>query len=901
MPDNCTEIRVYQLSLEAQNRLGGNTEAVLDLPSNFSIRLTKNVERLSVVNTISTEGALGFTLPFSKVNDAVFADWQTPLTLDNQANYYRVSVFVSGYALQFDRLVVKGKTERTETWEVELRRSPEHWIELATQLPINQIDYGLASPNYYDIEQNWSEPEYSGVYSPDDNDSTYWPVMDYGGWCDLTEPPQGTENRVKFIAPEDIRPLISLPYILKRGFCQIGWTIDGVMFDAAWFKRLWVYCLSPTYYDADTTGGRIRGRDFLQRRFAQYSSGTNFLRFSEKIKGTLAESLPNDFSITEDGWDCGIQNSSAISLKYRFILKAEINNDRPLPFTAIFEILEVDETDNNSYTGEIISPPESAITIQFAAGEKKAVSVEIECVLKPNQKGVIGCNVLPNTEPDLFVEPGLYFEVIPLNNCLMNYSNVINIADTVDGNTNLLDWLKATVHLINGRIDTDWETKTITIFPYKTSNVFGSTVPGFLLEESPVVDINGMVISKSIQVKNVRPELKRYTRLEFAESTDAYIESLNLDEPAHSRKLINGQDLPDEIESIINPLFEPTLEGQITLIASGAGGRSPLPYLPRIWDNTEGQRSFNIQPRIFYAYGLIKQKNPNPNLGGTFCDFYWANPVNIAADAPAITQFGYATQLRTLELDPTPSIDANVVFGNEPTDLFTSFYLGLTQTKNGATIDLLMYLQMKDYAQYNFRQLFAFDYNGIPLVVPMTGIRDFAACSEISTPVTFFVEPAESDCCDLPCGCQFTTCEYYQDLGVYMRQDTLNQMRLASFIVDGIELITNPIAFGDVNIIDVDGRPFVTNFVDTFNSVGAPYFTFNISTRVHPERGMRYFKIKHLACVPFRILVTLNGQDCYLYTQAEQKQKFFQGTWEALGYGSTFHSEPIDCETQTEY
>lgn len=134
-----------------------------------------------------------------------------------------------------------------------------------------------------------------------------------------------------------------------------------------------------------------------------------------------------------------------------------------------------------------------------------------------------------------------------------------------------------------------------------------------------------------------------------------------------------------------------------------------------------------------------------------------------------------------------------------------------------------------------------------------------------------------------------------------MRQDTLDDLKVDSFIVDGIELLTAPVSFGYVNIVDVGGYPFITNLVDTLNSIGAPYMTFGISTRIHPTRGARFFTVKRLACMPFRIVITLNGADCYLYTQAEQKEKYFSGTWSALGYAPDTYTEPIDCTTVTEY
>jgi hypothetical protein len=120
-------------------------------------------------------------------------------------------------------------------------------------------------------------------------------------------------------------------------------------------------------------------------------------------------------------------------------------------------------------------------------------------------------------------------------------------------------------------------------------------------------------------------------------------------------------------------------------------------------------------------------------------------------------------------------------------------------------------------------------------------------------------------------------------------------------MVDGIELLTAPVSFGYVNMVDVGGYPFCTNLVDTLNSIAAPYFSFGISTRIHPNRGARFFTCKRLACVPFRIVITLSGAECYLYTQDEQKQKYFSGTWDALGYAPDTYTEPIDCVTVTEY
>lgn len=886
----CTEIRVYQLSPEASNRLGGATEAVLDMPSNFSIRLSKDVERLSILNKISTEGVLGFSLPFSETNDAVFIDFATPLTLDNTVKFYTVSVQLSGHGINFDRLLVKGKNEKSKTWELELRRSPDHWIELAGQVPINQLDYGAFTMSRSAVLANWAQPVYDGDYTTPNIGQRpyYWPPVDYGGWVDQTQPPQDTQNRVKAIGVEDMRPLLALSYILRAGFCEIGWTLDGVIFDTDWMKRLWVYALRPDYYVASKRGGR-----FTARRFARkiWRNGIGeYLTVDELIENIPAWHINGNYA--------GIRNIPQVALNYRFQLQGEFHNDRPLPFTAFFGVFEMEDTGSPFFTGEMLSS--EPMEVQFAANEKKMVIFDQTVTLQRGQMGAIHIAVTPDVD-GFFIESGLHVKITPANQSLMT-DDIPVVRECVSDQTTVLDWLKATVHLCNGRLETDWETRTVTLHPNKRSDVFGEIVPGFLLDEEPAIDISEQIVENSIQAKPVRPDLKRYTRLEFAGSTDAYIGSLNLTEPAHSRTLLNGMDLPDEIEESANPIIEPTLEGKPVGIASASGGRSPLPYLARMWDNTEGQRSFDIAPRIVYAFGMVRQINPEPitpvnELTSFFFD-HAPNPSNTGI----VTNFGYVSQLPTWELTPTPAVKGNVVFGNEQNDLFVNFYLGYTQdARSGTLLDLLMYFRMKDYIGFDFRRFFTFKYNGIPVRVPMTGIRDFASCSEISTPVTFFVAPAETECCDLPCGCQFKTCDYYQDMGVFMRQSTLNDMKLVSFMVDGIELLTSEISFGLLKMVEVGGQQYVMNLIDVLNSVGAPYFSFNLSTRSHPDKGKRFFTLKRPACVPFKILIEYQGEEMYLYTQDEQKTKWFSAGWEDFGYGAEFYGEPIECQTTTEY
>lgn len=898
---NGTVIRITNLPDELGNLLGGGvTSAVLDIDEEFSIRLSKTVEQLSILNKISTEAALGFSVPFSPTNDRIFAEYMTPLTLDVKTVFFQCHVIVDGQPLQFSRLFVRGKNERNREWELELARNPDHWVELASQIKTNELDFGTFQMLKTNIVDSWVTPAYEGDYTDISVDKPVaWPLVDYGGWVDQTQPPQNAPNNlVRAVGVEDFRPWLSFLYILRAGFCKIGWTLESVLFELDVVKRLWVYALRPDYYIASEKqlGGRVTGQIYTRTR---YNQSDKLVLEDVTVLADYAvidnSNFPNIYRY------CGIKNYPGVSLNYRFFFKGEFHNDRALSFTAFFDVTEMEDTGASGYqfTGEILST--ATTQVDFAPNEKKMVTFEQIVTLKPGQMAAINIPVRPTSTPGFFVERGFYFEVTPANQSYMT-DDIIDVRLSVSDDMSILDWLKAFIQPVHGKLMTDWETKTVTIFPNKTANVWGQVSPGFLLREDPVIDLDAMVVPESINLKPVRPDLKRFTRFGFKATTDAYIKSLNLAEPAHSRKLLNSVELPNAVEDVLNPYIEPTLEGKIGgLIGSAQGGRSPRPFVARLWDNTDGARSFTLAPRVLYAYGNVRQINPAPiNATNELTSFFFDVPPN-PSNTGIVTDFGYFTQAPTWAMTPTPAQIVNFVFGVKGVDLFTIFYLGYTQDARSGTIaDLLLLMSMANYQSYNFRQLFRFKIRGVPVIAPMVSIRDFSSAERIPTPVQFFVEPATLDCCDLPCSCQFIECEYYQDMGPTMRQSTLDDLRVASFVVDDVELVTTPVSFGVIKIIDIGGKPYVTNMVDVLNSIGAPYFSFNYSTREEPGRGLRFFKLKRLACFEFSILITDSGSDAYEYTHDTQQQNVFAGGWSDLGYPPT-HGTPENCLTTTEY
>lgn len=903
MKNNCIEIEFYNLPATARNRLGANS-VLLDITNNEAIRLTKNVEALTNANKLKTDGAQPFSAPSNPTNDAIFVEYLTPNVVDNRRQYYEVRVRIAGHPLQYTRLVVTGipKTRGGE-WSLELRRASDHWIDLSSTKFVNTIDYGTFELTKENIDANWLLDKWK---NQDGDPVVLWPPMDYGNWCDRSLPVNDSQTtRFKALALEDLRPIISLPYLLKQGFCEIGWTLDGLIFESDLVAGMYAYILNEEYYNA----GSQKVVSTLQTVDIVGSGG--FLTFSGIPFNTLDFSNMDNLVLGGIIFLAGLQNTLGIAYQYTFEFAGVVSNPSGSAQNITFHVAELDSGTSGIFTGEIIGED---VTVSIPGSGQKECFIRITVTLQPGQKAAIR---LPELDTlSLTIKAGSRGRVYPDDKSFYT-GQTIDIKKAVESERTLLDYFKAFCHLTRSQASTDEVTKTVTLYPKNNVNVFGTNVAGFLLDEQPSVDISELVVQESEQMKTVSTEQTRFIEVGFKDSTDSYIDSLKLTKEPYRRKILNSNLLPDEVTEIYNPIFEPTLEAVDDLLHDGfeifgPGAVGSSAVFPRLWDNDQRQRSFRIAPRLFYAYGFVKQKNPNvTNFLDEFASFFFTtkpSPTNVGL----INQFGYASMLPTRVLEPAPDFYGNLVFEkqvfntqftpNADSDMFNTFYINITnELRGGFEIDLLLMMSMNFYKSVDFRKNYRFMYRGRPINAPMTQIRDFVGCSNIPTPATFFIPPTESECCELPCGCQFSNCEYYQDFGQFLRQTTLDTLTITKFEVDGVSAITDPVGFGVIRIINILGKPYVSNLVDTLNSIGAPYMSFEYVYRLDPEKGARFFSIKKPACQGFIIEISNATEVIYRYTESIQQQTWFGSGFTPFGYGGEVYGEPENCVITTEY
>lgn len=875
---NRTQIKV-KLTQAGSNALGGIGWATLDLAPDFSNRLSKDVNQLSDINTLLTDGVLPFSVPFSTVNDAAFIQFSSPLITDNYDTGIEARIVIDSHELPFDRIWITDKNTSSKTWDLEIRRSPKHWLEMASKKKLCTVDMGQATLTDTDVSDGWAAQLYV------DGESPYrWIPADFGGWVDLAEPAQFTDPTTKRVWLEDLRPWISKVALLKQGFCEIGWTLEGQILSADWSTAQWDYLLNREYYTES------RGGDFKLVGASPADDFTPNILVPAPIPFTTVDYDPGGNALPAGPlYFGGITNGLPFKGRWKFCLHATLENTSGSSNTIGFSVIEFDPS-SGFPSGQVLA--DEPAVIEIPAGEKRVANFCLSVVLDVGQSAA----VFVGASDSIKILKGYRISIEPDNKSFVR-GDVFDLNKVINCDLILLDMFKGYVHQINGRVETDWLTKTVTVHPYRTVVINGDSVPGFIRDGSAPIDISESVVCDSIKMSRIKLDLTRYTRLQWADSTDAKVEKLMPPEPLFSRKITNAPELADKVTELKNPFYEPTMEWQPQILryAKNIDQKTrPMAYLPVLWDNTDGNRSFVMGPRTLFFYGNVGQFDKTTGLSTSF--FF---------EGSAVTVFGYAAQVPTLEFasGSEPGVNGNLAYGTTQSDQYVLFYLGyLQRQKRGTYLDALVMMNMNDWRAWDFRTPFFFQYEGRPVLALAESISDFAPVSETPTPVKFLAEPADTGCCDLPCSCRFKACDFYQDMGQYMTQDTLDQLSITSFKVNEIEQLDAPVDLGIIKIVEVSGKQFVSNLVDTLDSLGISYFTFRASTTDYPDKeDQRFFKIKWPACWSFEIIISDGDGEVYRYRDYDMAQQWFGGTWDAMGYGSNPVSEPQNCVITIEY
>lgn len=538
----------------------------------------------------------------------------------------------------------------------------------------------------------------------------------------------------------NIRPFFSVPGTLIEGFKQIGWQLKGDILEHPDVKNWWDYILAKNFY---ATGGNESYYFFQAQRTGDLAivqtPGTGQTRnipYNNIIRDTFGKIRPYFPTNTADAawmntttfkWDIEaiayilVENTEAFSVSFTIRVYSgdfAANGDA--------EHIEVMQKVVSAGTTELFE-----ITLQAHTEVGKMVTVDIT----PNNNNV---TYAIKAGTNIVVRPSPYPKYIVKGS---THENAKMIAPDIT----LLDRLKGFVHLADLKIKTDFDLKTVHLYPAENTTYEGEPLEGFWKPTSEARDMTPYIEKDSRVLTPPTDEQPRFVHLKFQDSTDDYItDEQTPDEQTglHGRTLDFGERFTGEDMAIENPLYEPTAEKQ-------AGGA----IIPALWDNTNSKESYNIKPRIVYGLGWVRQQlkstyTAHSNSQGDPTDPYVVGESFWYFEGQYMVYVPYASQLpeATVFVLPNPPYipNKNIVYGTRGNDLYNAFYtLDRFARPLLPEIAFLVRMELEGFTSEGFRHRWYIVYKGEPAFYRLAKLLNHETNNDESTEAVLLPEYIE--------------------------------------------------------------------------------------------------------------------------------------------------------------
>ena len=654
-----------------KNENGG---VYLDLQVGSDVEILKSKGELTDINQIKIDAVLAITIPKSDLNKTVLGHFFCFGTIDRDEKPLEIRFTISGEVMPFRLLTVTGKSDSACTYDIQVNYEDDHWATLAGDCPICDVDFGEYAEfelNTENIIDTWDIYDLNSPMSWQDGSPLYmFPPVNYG---------QGISQA------KDFRPWFSLTGMMKALFKKIGWKLDAPILETEYFRSKWMY-LSPESYGTPV--------ELNLDQYAFYSEIKNYIHNPQNLSETIVPFIelhdPNgDYSsITHYNGNNNIIQELCIDYKFTVLS----NNNT-------IEIIRRRQTPNPSAPNSFFYSTLATIDLSlYDIGETISGRICTECDLFETDIAI--SSGTDNVYYQVFIRDELEIERMSFYNRPKEYKytngDIITMKDTLDAECNALDVIKGVLHLFNGKIETDFCSKCITIRPPFDLDCGGEFVEGFYKVNEPV-DITEMIICESHQSSLTNLNDKESVCVfGFKESSDSAVESQSSDEYQILDAVIQTNGLSGETKDKRNPVFEPTALAEMPSLAIENG----IPHLPQLLDNDDGEESFDLGKRIMCFYRGLQQYGSNQDfaiidIGDIFLNNY---PTGFhKLEGENFTLFNYE-QLKSLSYE----------------SYYCEFYEVEERNNNSANQSFDIFLCPGECKGWSFRDMLCGTYEGKP-------------------------------------------------------------------------------------------------------------------------------------------------------------------------------------------
>lgn len=707
----CLKIQVLDSITGVPERFYEDGKLYLDLSRNFILELSKKLSELSQLDTINTEAAIEFSLPYTPKNNIIASFVRNHNRIGNE--YSPLSVLAQEGSVNhqtFSELIFTGASDVNRLFSAKLQRSTRHWLDGAENLYLNTVNFGTFEFSAANLIDNW---ENNARYN-DGDAGIYFPLVHYGGWFSKAT-----------MLVEDFRPWLHALAVLQKGFCEIGWNFRCPWLETDVGRQLGCYILDDKLgMDAD----QLDSARFYAEK--DNVASTSVLYFSNVILNNGGYFYP--------GTPLGGSYFSALGV---FNFTAVVQVDVQLfpgitTGTGTLYIIKYNEDGVEEIVGTGNGTATNANPTTLITVEAKNIS------LSPGQ--YIYVKVVPTNAEGLWLPREGFFKNDPVR-IPSQKGDIISIADAIHPDYTLLQYLKGIAHPANAKFTTDWVTKTLTMYTPYDSWWNNSEVDGFYL--STLEDITNLIIEDSEEIILEKTAQARYLTLKFQDSTDAYIDKRALEQvnPLYSKEVDLGEGFLNTEQDITNPFFEPTANAVIDKFVIIPPSASPVQNvdIPHLWDNSDGIISYNIKPRLVFFQGYVKQLFDNDSSAIR----YWRFENTLYSDIPWAfqkTDLGFAKD----QADDVFLPRTEIVYGENDSDFYNLGYKRELLTRKFANRSgFQMLTSAQRYRTTDFRKIYKLFYNGRTFFARMLEINAYSTCGTTPAQIVLRPEPFIGDIC----------------------------------------------------------------------------------------------------------------------------------------------------------
>lgn len=707
----CARIQVLE---PKSSEFDDNGLILLDTGSDFQVRTTRKIEQLIEFDKINVDQPLGFSIPRTRKNDSELGWYVNPSLNNPTFDPIKVQVIVGGYVLQHTLLHVVNCSERTQTYECELRADESHWVIFAKRLKLKDItDWPEFQMTIDNVKDTWAETKYN-----DGDLGVQFPLAYYGAWYET--------GNVKLI---DLRPYVYRLALLQRAFSQIGWQFKCPYLETNWGRQLIDYLIDPLQNQDEKENkknsisasyeimqeGLYNGKVYLDK--IDYDDKNTYSGGEFRSEGVF--NIKIDLLIAYGGIDPGLTGGRyELSLIKRSQgVESIVQNVG----TTIFP---------NSEDAQYLTIDLTGVPLSITD------SLYVTALLDENP----------------LVIWNVYLKISPANSILFRDGLKFRYPSVINRTLTLYEYLKGTVHEISGIFETDYAARKVTLWTPFPANVFGQSIDGYF-RENVVHNLIPDQENESCISESLESTQKRYLRLQYASSRDARIRGLNFpeDNPPFSRTYDINPNLNPEIEESANPLYEPTINDDVLSLFNFASPIDPAVLrtykisLPFLVDNDSGKLSFNVGYRTLHYEGLVSLQTPE---GLNITHWRFENEL--------LTTFPYAFQYTKFKKGDGSPFTKFQMYGDDDRDLFNLFHRRyLLESKSNFKCEILHYSKSSEHFGRSFRDYYRFLYKGQEVQGRLIESRDHDGCANTTTPLIlvpknmrddiFVLEERESD------------------------------------------------------------------------------------------------------------------------------------------------------------